>query len=329
MRANAEHAIWVEQRSWSTSRIPVVDQFAEWRQLIGKAFAPVAIARAQPGAFVSSVTARPVGPLAVSRLVSQPQAVRRTAELIGQAAGDVFFLNLPLTGGSRAFQGGRVAELAGGDFVLVDSARPFDLEFDQPFEQVSFTIPHEALAPLVADLDAATALRVRGDVGLGAVASAALRAAAAEGAADRDAAQALGDHLVGLVALALGGVSGALAEALAPPLLLQLAREEVERSLDDPGLTPGRVAQRVGISTRYLHRLFSESGPSFGRWVLARRLERCDAALADPAYAHWTVAQIAFEHGFSDPSHFARVYKERYGVTPRGRRASGRAPRRP
>ncbi|MCW2992729.1 MAG: AraC-type DNA-binding protein, partial [Conexibacter sp.] len=157
-------------RQWSTDAIPVAEQFDFWRAMVWEAFVPVVPRRPSDGPFVGRIASRSIGALGASHIVSEAQSAQRTAEQATREPGDVLFLNLPLSGGSRAFQGGRVAELAGGDFVLVDSARPFDLEFDRPFEQLSFTIPHEALAPLVADLDTATALRVRGDVGLGAVA---------------------------------------------------------------------------------------------------------------------------------------------------------------
>lgn len=315
-----------DPRRWSTDAIPEDDQFAFWRDVVWEAFVPVSPRRDDEGPFAGSVTATALGPLGVSRIVSQPQTVHRTAAQAQRVPGDVFFLNLPLTGGTAAGQDGRRAELAGGDFTLVDSTRPFDLEFGRSFEQLSFTIPHAALVPLLGgDPAGVTAVRVRGDRGLGAVASGALRAAAAAGGIpDRGAAGALGDHLVGLVALALGGaqVASGPVGAMTPNVLLALARDEVERSLGDPDLAPADVATRVGISTRYLHRLFSNDGLSFGRWLLARRLERCRAALADPALAHWTVTQVAFEHGFADPSYFARVFKARYGETPRARRAA-------
>jgi len=105
--------------------------------------------------------------------------------------------------------------------------------------------------------------------------------------------------------------------------LLRSAKDEVERSLGDPGLTPAVVAARVGVSTRYLHRLFSDAGPSFGRWLLLRRLERSRSDLCDPHLGHWTVTEVAWHNGFADPSYFARVFKLHYGMTPSGLRAAG------
>lgn len=98
--------------------------------------------------------------------------------------------------------------------------------------------------------------------------------------------------------------------------LTQAALDEVERSLGDPGLTPAVVAARVGISTRYLHQLFAARGPSFGRRLAARRIERCRTDLADPAYAELSIGEIGWRNGFTDPSYLSRAFRRAYGVSP-------------
>jgi hypothetical protein len=89
--------------------------------------------------------------------------------------GDVFFLHMPLRGRSSVAQDGRRADLRPGDFAVVDGARPFTLDFEGSFEQLSLILPHDLLMPLLATPEVMTARAVRGDEGLGAIASGALR----------------------------------------------------------------------------------------------------------------------------------------------------------
>jgi AraC-like DNA-binding protein len=126
-------------------------------------------------------------------------------------------------------------------------------------------------------------------------------------------------QIAGRVALAPGDTRAVRPRAL----LLQAALDEIEGSLSDSDLSPARVAERIGISSRYLHQLFAGHGPSFGRWLLVRRLQRCHEDLTDSTREHWTISQIALQHGFGDPAYMTRAFKIQYGVTPRQlRRAS-------
>lgn len=310
-------------RTWSTLSAPEHEQLAVWREIVAEAFVPVSIERDGDGPFPSTVRSRDVGTLRLAHVVSAPHRVARTAAMIERRDGHAFYLNLPLSPGASAMQGGRLAELAAGDLVLIDSTQPFTLAFAEPFEQLSLSVPRETLAATLPAPDDVTAIRIPGDRGVGAVAAGAVIALAGSVATiDLDAGQALAQQLIGLIALALAGVR-ADGTSSRPKLLLQEARAEVERSLGDCELTPAVVAERVGVSTRYLHRLFSESGPSFRRWLQLRRLERARLALVDPLRAHWSIADVARHHGFRDQSHFSRTFRAQFGMTPRECRRQG------
>jgi acetamidase/formamidase/AraC-like DNA-binding protein len=99
--------------------------------------------------------------------------------------------------------------------------------------------------------------------------------------------------------------------------LLHRIFQTIERRLDDPDLTPARVAQREGISERYLQKLFEGAGDNFSHYVRERRLQRSWADLSSPSEAHRSVSEIAFHYGFNDAAHFSRTFRERFGLSPR------------
>jgi AraC-like DNA-binding protein len=73
---------------------------------------------------------------------------------------------------------------------------------------------------------------------------------------------------------------------------------------------------------RYVHVLMRDTGRSFSRYLLERRLERCCEALQSKADRSCSITEIAFRWGFNDMSHFSRVFRGRYGLSPREFRAT-------
>src|SRR3984957_2197806 len=93
--------------------------------------------------------------------------------------------------------------------------------------------------------------------------------------------------------------------------------QTIERGLEDPDLTPARVAQSEGISERYLQKLFEGVGDNFSHYVRERRLQRAWADLANPAEGNHTISEIAYRYGFGDSAHFSRTFRARFGLSPR------------
>ena len=90
----------------------------------------------------------------------------------------------------------------------------------------------------------------------------------------------------------------------------------IEAHLGDPTLTPERVARACFISTRYLHRVFSEEGISVCDWIRGERLARCRRDLLDPALANEPIAAIAARWGLPS-AHVSRLFRAAYGCSPR------------
>jgi AraC-like DNA-binding protein len=128
-------------------------------------------------------------------------------------------------------------------------------------------------------------------------------------------------HIGDLVASALG-VTGE-AQALVRDRGVGAARQcavldHITKHAAEPDLDPARVAQHLGMSVRYLHRLLEPTGRSFSEHLLGQRLDRAAAMLRDPRFTGIKIAEIAEKTGFSDISHFNRSFRRKFGDTPLG-----------
>jgi AraC-like DNA-binding protein len=84
----------------------------------------------------------------------------------------------------------------------------------------------------------------------------------------------------------------------------------------DPNLSGSSVAEKLGISQRYLQRLIEATGKTFTEHVNELRLDRAFLLLSGGANKR--VSDIAFEVGYSDLTNFYRHFRSRFGDTPKG-----------
>lgn len=75
------------------------------------------------------------------------------------------------------------------------------------------------------------------------------------------------------------------------------------------------ISNELNINTSYVSREFSKyfDNLSFGEYIRKLRLEKASELLKNTKYS---LTEIAFLVGFSDQSHFNRVFKTHFGVKP-------------
>ncbi|MFL9888620.1 helix-turn-helix domain-containing protein [Paraburkholderia agricolaris] len=83
-------------------------------------------------------------------------------------------------------------------------------------------------------------------------------------------------------------------------------------------------ATALGVSRRYIHKMFESMGVHYRTFILQHRLEGCRSDLLSPVCVALSIESIAYRNGFKDAAHFSRRFHAQYGVTPREfRRGSG------
>ncbi|MBW6506827.1 MAG: GlxA family transcriptional regulator [Rhodobacteraceae bacterium] len=106
-----------------------------------------------------------------------------------------------------------------------------------------------------------------------------------------------------------------------PKLAQVIAR--MEANLEDP-ISPAKLADEVGMSTRQLERLFRRYlNRSPKRYNMEIRLQKARNLLMQ---TEMSVINVALACGFASPSHFSKCYRAQYATTPyRERGTSGAA----
>lgn len=107
--------------------------------------------------------------------------------------------------------------------------------------------------------------------------------------------------------------------------LLRRLRQSLRDHLQEPDYDPSALAAEHRVSLRTVHAAFAGGGGSFGRDLMALRLNRAREHLDDRRFDGKTMAEIAALVGFSHPSHFASRFRQAYGVTPAAYRAAKKA----
>ncbi len=85
-------------------------------------------------------------------------------------------------------------------------------------------------------------------------------------------------------------------------------------NLDDPDLKVPMIATHFGVSKTQLYRKLSSLTDQGVADIV--RSERCERALELIREQELSLSEIAYEVGFSSPSHFSRSFKQQFGVTP-------------
>jgi AraC-like DNA-binding protein len=139
-----------------------------------------------------------------------------------------------------------------------------------------------------------------------------------------------GEHIIDLVALAIGaeGEARGIAEQRgARAARLAAIQRMISQQFGNPGLNAATIAVQLGVTPRYVHLLMEPTGRSFTQHLLDQRLEQAAALLRDPRRQDRQIADVARETGFTDLSHFNRVFRRRFGDTPSGVRDAFRSSR--
>ncbi|MFE6334697.1 helix-turn-helix domain-containing protein [Streptomyces sp. NPDC057798] len=267
------------------------------------------------------------GEVTVSLVQGGPRELVRPARLIGAGERSRLRMCRPLHGEVWVFQDGRHGVVRPPQLISFDTGRPFKVIMPDRFRMVDVMVTHSLVGLTAADTPRLTARTWNGDQGAAALLSSLLEGLDRHGEEVETAVDLLGGSVAGLTAVLFAERMRELApdNEIARQALMLRIQAHVREHLAEPSLSPVEIARRHNISLRYLQKIFQEFGVSPARWIRDERLARCRSELADPALDHLPVALIGERAGLYGASHFSRLFRGRYGVTPSEFRKERRA----
>lgn len=306
----------------STAALPEPHRLEAFRELFGKTILKIEIEPTSRPGFSADMRLQALPGLGIGAGALSAMQNRRPASLVDD---DGLVLVMLAAGTATARQFGREQTISAGEAIMTANDAPATFVGHTPTKLINLRFDRRKLDLLDAD---GSALRPMSP------SNPALRLLAAYvnlvglgvSSLQSDVARSVADHVYDLAALAIGAtrdgtdlarLRGVRAARLAVALKI------IRSHFDEPDLTPASVAEQAGISTRYLHKLLQETGSSFSERVQELRLSRAFALLSARGRMPLRINEAAYAAGFNDLSHFNRVFRRKYGLTPTAARGSG------
>jgi AraC-like DNA-binding protein len=307
----------------STDAVPRGQRLAYWIDMICNVYVQLGcdpVREGDSGNFEGSIRQHTLPGLDVSVVTSAPQKVMRTPGHISRSGDDCFLVSIQARGQGVVRQDGRDAVLAAGDFALYDSTRPYQLLFDDSFEQIVLKLPGERLRSELHDTEALTATTVSGREGAGHLLLGMIRTLREDiDTLQPASALAVANGVQSILVAGLQTLPAARSPGLSSLTAYHLARvkRRIDEQLADPSLSVGSLAAQLGVSASHIHRIFKSEPLTPSQYIWERRLEACSRDLLEPRLAGRPVGEIAYGRGFNDAAHFSRAFRERFGGSPR------------
>lgn len=292
-----------------------------WEQVVTKTYFSLSVDFNTETQFQGHLCAWDLGPISLSRLDSDGLLYQRKDEHLRHEHEENYLVTIPDKQPIDFTQGNRDVGCEPGAFILQRSHEPYRLSYTQANRLWVLKIPAAVLGSRISFPQKLVSLAFDARAGAGELMVEMVRLLSHRlSHMDGLAKQTIGNHLVDLLVLALADVTPQQSN-LSSVQAAHLARaEKYIRDHLRRAIRPHDVAAACGISVRYLHALFRARGQTVGSWLQEQRLLMANSTLQQNR-DNRTIAEIAYEWGFTSPASFSQLYKNYFGRTPTEARA--------
>jgi AraC-like DNA-binding protein len=311
--ALVEGPFWQE---WNSRGVRPHERYDAWQDMLNSSHLRWTLDGTGVRDFFAKLEIGRLAGLQVVRSLCDPcQGLRQPAE-IARDTEAYYGLLLIFEGQEDVNCRGLCTTLGPGGFLVWDSTSPISFKLLSPIHKITLFVKQERMRNTLPQVDSLVGQALDWRQGFGAVAASHLSALASQVAhMDIDKAHPLAENTLELIATCLENSRLPMSGPAQADLLVRI-KGYIDANLEDSTLGPPGLAKSFGISVRYLHLLFKAENLTVSRWIMERRLEHCRRDLIR-ASMRKNITEVAFRWGFNDSAHFSRVFKKRYGQSPR------------
>lgn len=304
---------------FATDTLPERDRFPMFCEEVVRRYTGLDLKTQDRRGFQAALELRRVGSIDIGRIATSPVNSARTTSLV-RDGDDGLLVTLLDRGRASHTQRGTDQALDPGQGLVSDCGYPGELNLVADSEFWNLKIPRHMIAAMFPQPMRFAGAKLDKDIAARRLLLGYIREAFnLDVAASTRVAQLYEQHIVDLVALALGANNATRAatdERGIRSVRVSAIMKEIACRSSDPELNAIMIARRLGVTPRYVHFLLEQTGKSFTHHVLEHRLEKAAALLCSPERRSCRIADIAGEVGFNDLSNFNRAFRRRYGITP-------------
>jgi AraC-like DNA-binding protein len=301
----------VPRAVFQSSALPVKERFDLWRESVLPLFE--SISEAPRETFRGHVESVDLGNIFIGTSSLSPLRFHRARTPCATGGEDHLLVQLYVTGGYSGHNGYREVQVRPGDISLLDLGR--GLETRAPASNaLSLILPREQVYSYANPESLKYGHVLRGDSAMGRI---------------------LGNHLLtvwrqlrsasveetgSIRHMLLNSVVGAFSEApgaqeyLSERVTLEAIRAYIAQNLSEP-LSPEELCRHFACSRAQLYRLFQPAG-GVAAYVRDARLKHCWQELTANDGKTKRILDVALAWGFTSQSHFNRLFRQSFGMTP-------------
>jgi Transcriptional regulator containing an amidase domain and an AraC-type DNA-binding HTH domain len=309
--------------TYSTEDYDVKDKFEYWREVVGKNILKMNCSPVSENVFEGNMRCSLIEDITIFEMHSHPLRFQRNKSSLGNVDIDSMIFTLTLSGRSSKSVNIKSFNTALGDIGVLDGSREQQMLVEDDIQSLVLIIPKARFGHYIKNIEDYNTSVILANTLEGQLASSYIQTIAESiGQLDAINISSVIDNLIQLLVSSLPNKRYKFDfQNTVQKQHLKKIKSYIQHFSSDPGTNISSIAEKSGISTRYLHKLFKLDDLTVAKYLLKCRLENSRRLLIDASAKNISVTQIAHQSGFNDLAHFSKSFKKNFYLPPKEYRA--------